>query len=253
MIENMYEVNDKKEKKFDYIPLLAFIGFYILESFSATIGSRFINAENNYSLLWMISKIIPLMAIIVIYMKRFGSLAKDTFKNFGKFMLYSLVSFIVFYGFEIGATQYQLLMNKLLNIGEASNQETINDLFTSSSAISNYIFLFVTIVLVAPLIEEFEYRELIFKTFKGFHFLVPALISTLLFGLAHTLQFILTGEFNQVYFLPVYMLPGFCLSLIYHYSNNNFYCSYLVHLTSNLISFMVIISEISQGAPTVEI
>ncbi len=248
----MNEIKEQKEKKFDYIPLLAFVGFYILEAFSSSIVVKIIGNSSN-SLAWMISKIIPMLAIVVIYRKRFGSLIKDTTRNFGRFILYCIVSFIVFYVFEIGASNYQLLMDKILKIGEASNQETINELFSSDTSIKNYIVLFVTVVLVAPLIEEFEFRELIFKTFKGCHFIIPALISSLLFGLAHTLSFILDGEYNQVFFLPVYMLPGFCLSLIYHYSKNNFLASYMVHLTTNLISFIAIIIRVTQAAPTVNI
>ena len=256
----MYEeMNDnilKRERKFDIIPLLVFVGLYIVESIAQSSMAAIFggNVEGiRYSIVWVVGKLLPLLIAIVIYRKRFGELIGNTKKGFGKFILFTIISFFVFYGFELGSSYYQLLMNKLFNLGEAANQQTILDLFTSSNNPANYVLLFINIVILAPLLEEFEYRELIFKTFKGFHFLIPSFISALLFGLAHTLQFILSGEFNQVYFLPVYMLPGFCLSLIYHYSNNNFYCSYLVHLTSNLISFMVIISEISQGAPTVEI
>ena len=256
MNDSMNNAIYQEKRKIDFIPLLTFIGLYVVENFSSAFMIPLVRDSGDSSLIslvWMITKLIPLLIAIIIYRKRFASLSKDTAKGFGKFLLYCLVSFIVFYFFEIGLSYYQQLIDKLYEMGEASNQETINELFESSSKYANYIYLFITIVIAAPLLEEFEFRELIFKAFRGCHFIVPVIVSSLLFGLAHTLSYILEGDLKELLFLPVYMIPGFALSLIYHYSKNNLYASFLVHMTTNLISFIVIINQINQAVPTAEI
>ena len=255
----MYEEENQmiyKPKKINGKPLLMFVGLYVLEIVVSTIAYMFLGNkpfETADTLIWLIGKLVVLLVVLIVYKKVFISLFGETRKAFGKFLLFTLLWFVIFYAFEIGTSYYQMLIDKIYNIGDTSNQEAIFEYFYASPTFKNYFMLFLTIVIIAPLLEEFEFRELIFKGFEGCHFIVPTLVSSLTFGLAHVLSFVLAGEYIQILYLPVYCIPGFCLSLVYYYNGKNLYSSFLVHMTSNLISFIGIMIQINQGVPTTNI
>jgi len=244
-------INSERKKKTDIVPLLLFLGLFIVEVLVQTL---FIDKETKSfvtlsSIVWFTSKIVPLLFSLILFRKYILEKLKFTKDNFKSFIVFTAISFVVFYIFELGASYYQMLMDKMFNTGEATNQEGIYDYFKESSAFINYFVLFITIVIIAPILEELEFRMIIFKSFRGCHFLVPTILSSLIFALAHLslLTSDSTGNlaFNYtdfVYF-PVYFIPGFCLSLIYHYSKENVFSTITVHMIINCISFIGIIAK----------
>ncbi len=233
---------DEPDKKFKLIPLLIFLGLQVLEAIGTIIVAALIGQSHEYffSLTWFGGKLLTLVVAIAVYHKSFARDAKSSVKNFGKFIAFSLVSFIIFYVFSSGLTYYETLIDKWFDLGEAANQEGIYEYIKSSNDTIHYILLGLTIAILAPILEEFEFRKLIFDSFPGCHFLVPAIVSSLIFGLAHMAEF----AWTELLFLPVYVLPGFFFALVYHYSGNNMYVSFFVHMTSNLISFLLIMTNL---------
>ncbi len=244
----------KRERKIDIFPILYLVGFYFLESIAATVAiPLFKTNEMMYAFVWIISKLVPLILVIVLFKKKFAEAAKKTSKSFGKFIGFTAISFLIFYFFEIGTNYYQMVMDKIFHIGESSNQNGIYEYFLASSKSLNYILLFITVVILAPILEEFEFRVLVFDAFKGCHFLVAATVSALGFGLLHmdfTKLFSSEGLMELSY-LPIYSLPGFCLALIYHYNDHNFFSNMLVHMIVNGISFVQIMNLIQSGQLTI--
>lgn len=239
--------------KFSWRPIAFFLLALFIEAIIQIALSLFINTEGydiNDSIIWMMGKVGALILAIILYRKQIIESTRNLRSNIKWYLISFIISFAVFYLFEIGTSYYSLFMNKLYNIGEATNQTTIYQYFYGSDTTANYIILFLTIVVLAPLLEELTYREFIFKAFKGCSWLVPLFISTLLFGIAH-LDFT-NLSLQELSYFPMYLLPGFALCLIYHYNKNNFWMSFAVHATINLISFIQIMNEIMntvQGVP----
>ena len=237
-----YISEDPNTKKFKIIPLLVLLGLQVVEAIVTIVCGTTIpdGYELFYSLTWFLGKFITLALVIVIYRVYFLYDLKRVGKNFKAFISFCIVGFVVFYVFSIGSSMYSMLMDHYLEIGEAANQEGIYEYFKSSNKISHYVLLFFTIVILAPLLEEFEFRKLVYDAFPNCHFIIPTIVSALLFGLAHMAEF----AWSELLFLPVYCLPGFCLALLYHYSGNNIYVTFFSHMASNFLSFMVIITSL---------
>ncbi len=231
----------KKEPKFDWRPLAVFGGGFLLEAILQIVLAgvdKNPSVINTYdSLSWLLGKVAAIILVAVISRKRVAECSLQTKQHFGKYFLYVLIAFGVFFLFDEGTAYYQQFMDKILNIGETTNQEAIYKYFEGSRTALNYIILFLTIVIAAPLLEELEYRELIFRTFRGMHWTVPLIISSLLFGLVHMQAFTL----QEFYYFPIYFIPGLALGLIYHYSKNNFWTNFAVHSAINLIGFVLIV------------
>lgn len=237
------------QSKFDIRPLLLVVGLIVAEYIVliALYAAFGINLKEDRemsiydSAFFLVSKIIPLLIALIFTRKRFKECGKKVFSNIGKSLLMIVICFAVFYMFNLAASYYQTYMDKLFNIGEATNQEGIYAYFNASKTSANYILLFFTIVIAAPLLEELTYRELIFSAFKKINWLVPVFVSALIFGLIHMAGFTL----EELVYFPIYFLPGLCLGLIYHYSGNNFLITFSIHMLNNLIAFVSILYSIS--------
>ncbi|MBP5342421.1 CPBP family intramembrane metalloprotease [bacterium] len=237
----MEYINEKPEKKFDIIPILIILALYVVEGIAAAIAAAIVTENNEmfFSITWFSSKIVPLVIAIAIYYAHIGKDGKKVTQNFGGFILFSLVAFFVFYLVESGISYYGDAIDKWFGVGETTNQEIINGYFKSSSKVIHYVLLFFTTVILAPFLEEFEFRKLIFDAFPNTHFIFPVITSSILFGLLHMAEFSLI----ELLYLPIYAIPGFILALIYHYSGKNIFASYLTHSLVNLLSYIVIMSE----------
>ena len=233
-----YSVN-KEDRKFNIIPLILVIAFQIAEVLFSLLVAGIVpkDSEFRFSSTWFFGKLLTLIIVVIICFKSIVSNSKDVFKNFKRFVPFVLVAFVVFYLCSIGTNYYLTLIEKVFGVGDATNQAEIEKYFQTSDKTIHYVMLFLTIVICAPLLEELEFRKLIFDAFPNTHFIVPVLTSGLLFGLAHMAEF----AWTELLYLPVYMIPGFVLALIYHYSNKNVFATFTVHMLSNLISFIVLI------------
>lgn len=103
---------------------------------------------------------------------------------------------------------------------------------------NKYFALFLTCI-SAPLCEELVYRGYIFKTLNRFHgFWVSAIISSLLFGIAH------------IYFLGIIyaFLCGIILSYIYYVYRSLVMCM-ILHMSINFFTLTVFYNEIEKLSP----
>ena len=249
-------IREPGQKKVYFKPILFFIGLSFLEAFIQVISSLIIRVAVKgefpmaNTVIWTISKFICLIIAIILLRGKFKESSNQVKANPIRFIVYIAIAFIIFYLFELGTSYYERLIQKIFGEGEALNQEGIYEYFRADSRSINYILLIITICILAPLLEELEYRVLIFDAFKGCKWWVPALISTLLFGGAH-MQFTalldsgMTAIIKELSYFPVYALPGFALSLCYHYSGNNLYTNVFCHALINTLSVISIIIMIT--------
>ncbi|MCR5740886.1 MAG: CPBP family intramembrane metalloprotease [Gammaproteobacteria bacterium] len=251
MSENM-SIMQERERKVYFKPILFFIGAFLLELFFQVILTLIIDQSNPYAFVisWMGGKLAPLIFLVIVLRKTFKENARKVKKAPLNFVIFLVASFIFIYLVQSGTSYISAVLDKLFGTGESTNQSSIVDLFRNNQHILNYILLFITIVLIAPVLEELEYRYLIFDAFKGSHWTVGLIVSGIAFGLIHMSSLI---DLKEWAYFPMYALPGVALGLVYHFSGNNYYTNIFCHLGNNLISFIQILYIVNQATPTTDL
>lgn len=101
-------------------------------------------------------------------------------------------------------------------------------------------YMFIAVVLCAPIVEELIYRKAIFEFLKKKHIAISYLVSILLFTLPH--MFSSQASIGDWFLMCIpYAFSGLLLCVVYHLSDKNIYASWFAHLVNNLIAFLLII------------
>ncbi|AAT75922.1 CAAX amino terminal membrane bound protease [Mesoplasma florum L1] len=119
---------------------------------------------------------------------------------------------------------------------ETANQNALSEIYKNSSItvkIFYSILLFIFSVVVAPLVEELAFRDSIFTGVGNKWFAM--IISSLAFAMVHVGM----GDVQNIY---IYLIPSIILSATFIYTEGNVTYSWLVHLGSNLITFIWMIA-----------
>ncbi|TNF09314.1 MAG: CPBP family intramembrane metalloprotease, partial [Bacillota bacterium] len=127
----------------------------------------------------------------------------------------------------------------LANIFNITSGESVNQLSIQNALNSNgLIFMLVSAVILGPIVEELVFRKAMFGLFKNDY--VGLAVSSLTFGAIHLLgeSSIQTALVNGL----VYFVMGFVFGLIYIKNNKNLYAPLAVHILSNLLSIIFILS-----------
>lgn len=136
---------------------------------------------------------------------------------------------IIIAGFLVMMT-LQMISVSIAGNSTSENQSELNKLTMMSTPLINVMFC-----VLAPICEEIIFRGLFFKLFKGaseelWVKMSGALLSGLLFALAHDTQF--------DRFFPIYWLMGSLLAAIYLYSKN-INDVMIVHSATNAVPLIV--------------
>lgn len=134
------------------------------------------------------------------------------------------------------ASYLQNFLSGLLNIipRQSVNQISIENALSSNGA----VFMILAAVLLGPIIEELIFRKAIFGLFKSDK--IALAVSTFVFGAVHLLgeSSIITGLINGI----AYFMMGFIFGYIYLKNDKNIYVPIAVHIISNLISILLILT-----------
>jgi uncharacterized protein len=116
---------------------------------------------------------------------------------------------------------------------EAINQITIINALQSQGA----VLMFVSAVLLGPIVEELIFRKAIFGLIKKDH--IALIVSTFIFGTIHLISepSITEALVNGV----SYYMMGFVFGYIYLKNDRNIWIPIFVHILSNLISVVAIL------------
>lgn len=143
-----------------------------------------------------------------------------------------------------GAKWYvpSILMNAVLSyaviiltgIEESTNQAAVVELLNS-----NFWAMVIPAVIVAPFIEEFIFRGVIFRSLRKHGFLPSALASGFLFGLLHCTSDLFSGNWAGLCYIFVYMSMGMFMCKAYDDSENLFGAVSL-HFINNLLSVVLL-------------
>ncbi len=157
---------------------------------------------------------------------------KELWNNILKFILVVFVSFILFY---IVTLVVELTISLIVK-QESTNQESIVYLITNGGAIP----MFISVVILAPLLEELIYRKAIFTLFENKPIILPYIVSALVFSIPHMLS--TQADFGTwILLLIPYLTSGFLLAGVYHASGKNVWASWAIHAANNFIAYLGII------------
>ena len=159
--------------------------------------------------------------------------------GYGLAMAGSLVSTILFA--VLGITGYK---------SSATNQDAIDAMFNTS--VLGIILLFISIVIMAPIVEELIFRKSIFKVIKDPK--LALIVSTIVFGGLHVvsgtiMEIVLffdgSGSYLNVILEFVYIIQysmmGLGFGIAYLKSNKNITSTIFGHMLNNGISFLVML------------
>ncbi len=178
-----------------------------------------------------------LTTLVVLFIVNFKELYANFKTNISN--LHTYKSTVEMLGLYFITLMIVRLLIRLLNIDivESNNQLAVVSMFDS-----NYIILVViTIVVLAPIVEEIVFRYSLLNTLDVFSLhkvfkALPYIVSALIFSLIHDTTII--TDFSLVSFgvFIRYFAPSLVLAIAYMYTNRNIVTVILIHVVINFIS-----------------
>lgn len=204
-----------KKNKESLIGIIVFISYFIQSYLMDKILMLF---GINYSLLDMFSKIlyslcyeaIFILIIIYIYRKELIPNFKKYIKNFKNYFK----NYFKYWGMAFGMMLLSnILIVTLFPNSTATNQEIVNATFNQAP-----IYMIISAVIFAPILEELIFRFSIRKMFNSDKLFI--IVSGLIFGSLHVIGSFETFQ-DLLYIIP-YSIPGFVFAYTLVKSKNIF-------------------------------
>lgn len=179
---------------------------------------------------YLLSYEIVMLAIIYLILKdKIDAALIDIKKNhreyFSKYFKYWVIALMIMSGSNI--------LISLINGGQiAGNEETVRSMFSETP-----VYMFVSAVFIAPLTEEFIFRQGIRNIFSNNKAFI--IVSGLIFGGLHVVSSV-NGWMDLLYLIP-YCAPGFIFAYILSKTNNIFVSTGLHFLHNGLMMSLQIL------------
>lgn len=163
--------------------------------------------------------------------KAFIDIKKNHQKYFSKYLKYWLYSLIIMAGSNI-------IISFINGGGVAGNEETIRQIFTKAP-----IYMFVSAVFIAPVLEELTFRQAFRNIFSNDKVFI--IMSGLVFGGLHVVGNV-NSPVDLLYLIP-YCTPGFVFAYIMAKTDNVF-VSMGLHFLHNgvMISLQILLMVLGQ-------
>ena len=190
---------------------------------------------------------------IIVILVLAGYMLIDDFKalskqKIGTFILYVVVGYAFFMLCNYISAIFQTVFNLT---EEAGNEEAIVGILNSGTL--NFVFMAISVVFLAPILEEIVFRKCFFNLFsRKFNVILTILFSSLLFGAIHVVSPIInavsvaledpskwSSVVTQVLYLFVYSAMGVGLGLAYQYSKRNLIPVIIIHMFNNFLSILI--------------
>ena len=195
----------------------------------------------------VISQIIVVGIVAVLFRKYFGSFIRQIKQK--KTWIWFSVCLVAMYILDFSLSQ---ILDALDIKSSSTNQDVVVSIVSDSTILG-----FLLIVIAGPLFEEVIFRLGVYRIFtnKGKKMeVVGLIITTLLFALIHmevTFATVFSDMSNpnwaalwgDMLVLPLYISAGFGVTFSY-YKSKNFMTPVLLHVTWNLIQFIIIYAYI---------
>lgn len=130
--------------------------------------------------------------------------------------------------------------------GKTTSQEVVSEIY-NLNGLWFFFCVFVLLPVIAPVAEELFFRKLLYNSYKLFFkadtFLVPALVSSVVFGLFH---FQYTGSLTDLSYVLFPFVSGFLFCCLYERFKSVKY-NIVAHSCYNLVSsFFLVLSFLGQ-------
>lgn len=123
----------------------------------------------------------------------------------------------------------------------SQSTNSANQISVENSVKNAPILMMFTTLIFAPIVEEGVFRAAIFRPLRTKHsFLLAALVSAFAFGFIHVSQSLLSGDFQDLWYVFSYAVIGFFSCLSYE-KTGNIYASMLFHFLNNLLAMLAIL------------
>lgn len=179
-----------------------------------------------------------LLFVVIIGKEQIKIILKNIFTS--KALKYGLITALCIVSVSI---IYNSAITAIFNLdgGGNANQEGVTSLISKSPILG-----FISVVLLAPIVEELTYRYCLFGGISKNKKWLAYLVSGLVFMAMHSISsFSEAGGFNKAFvqeliYLPPYLFSG--LALCYAYDKSGYLGSGIsAHLFNNLLSFMMVV------------
>lgn len=133
-----------------------------------------------------------------------------------------------------------LLMNFILSMPYAlffENESSNNEIKLMQATLEFPMYMFFLSVIFAPIVEELVFRGFIYKYIRQiFNKNTAIILSSGSFAILHFMTSILSKDYLDLYFVPLYLVPGIILCLAYE-KTKNIFTPIFIHTLNNLLSF----------------
>lgn len=148
----------------------------------------------------------------------------------------------VIYGCVIGTLLIYLLglVGGIITLLLGGNQTSENQQLIETITVSHPFIMIFTSVVLAPMLEEFIFRGIVFGWVYELNPKLAHIVSAFIFGLIHIMMAILNGNIAEWVQIFSYFFMGIALSFLYE-KKNNIFVPILGHATNNLISMLLIL------------
>jgi len=181
-----------------------------------------------------VSKVLSIVILLIIINKHLSKLIKE-FKS-PQVYKYGLIGF-----FQNLFLRYTLGIIIIFIVGPSNFQSSMNQKLLIM-VISQYpFFMFLSTVIIAPIVEEIIFRFAIFKPLSLKNKPIAYIFSSFLFGFLHiSTSLIFMRNFNELYTLPLYISSGLVLAYVYD-KTDKLAAPILVHMLNNYMGFALIV------------
>lgn len=231
---------NKKQYLFSWIIIIP-LYFYVIKNCwimpLAKVFSVDITTECFMSVAALIRNIIIMTIIVIIFQQyireSFVELRKYSFKHtmgwIGRGAVYFLCVCVV--NGVVHVIVNQISAGSL--VIQAPQNQMVVDVFLAT----NLALAVLSDVIIAPIVEEFVFRVIIFHTLRKLHAVVAIVGTSLLFGGLHVYQEIFNGDPVALIYMVTYAGTAFALAILYEKRKNILICIAL-HMIINLISLL---------------
>lgn len=186
----------------------------------------------------MLGFILPLAVLIAIFM--FGrvntKLVKERWSNFKQIASIKEILIVVATQIFLSIGLSNLSLGFLASTNMTKALEAANDTFGNPTTNKELVFFLISVVILAPLLEEIIFRKIVFKRLNlKLSFITSAVISSAIFGIGHELLAILGA-----------IVFGVTCCVLYR-KYNNLLVPIAVHFVNNLIAGTMISVGYFQG------
>lgn len=145
--------------------------------------------------------------------------------------LRALANFPAIYGLGMTVNLLTILVTYLISgSGEKAVENPIIEIIPEGFTVGNAVFMFVQVVILAPLFEEFIFRGALLNALKPYGNGVAVFTTAILFGAMH-------GNFSQFFFATAVGIPLAYVAI----ATNSLFPSTILHMMINSISGIIIL------------